>query len=90
VAGGAQAAAGRARELRARKTQDRAAATSPGSFGVLGATAPEPTATAPASGVVFLWVEAGSLSAAIAAFRSRGFERSQSAGTPSAPEIRSA
>jgi len=73
VAGGAQAAAGRARELRARKTQDRAAATSPGSFGVLGDSAPETAATAPTSGVVFLWVDAGSLSAAVAALRARGF-----------------
>jgi len=72
VAGGAQAAAGRARELRARKTQDRAAATSPGSFGVLGDSAPETAATAPTSGVVFLWVDAG-LSAAVAALRARGF-----------------
>ena len=72
LAGGAQAAAGRAREVRARKS-----GTSPGSFGVLGAAAPEATATAPTSGVVFLWVEAGSLPVAVAALRSRGFELSQ-------------
>jgi hypothetical protein len=73
MAGGAQAAAVRARELRARKAQSAAPATSPGSFGVLGATAPE----VPTSDVVFLWVEAGSLAAAMAALRSRGFELSQ-------------
>ena len=74
VAGGAQAAAVRARELRARKAQSAAPATSSGSFGVLGATAPE----VPTSDVAFLWVEAGSLPAAITALRSRGFELSQS------------
>jgi hypothetical protein len=75
VAGGPQAAAIKARELHARKTQNRAPVPSPGSFGVLGATAPE--ATAPTRDIVFLWVEAGSLTAAMAALRSRGFQLSQ-------------
>ena len=76
MAGGAKAAAGRARELRARKALAAAAVTCPGSFGVLGPSAPQATAGPPARDVAFLWVDAAGLDAAITALCSRGFELS--------------
>ena len=73
VAAGPQAAARKARELRARQPQREAGGSSPGSFGVHGATAPAASQSVPTGSVVFLWVDAAGLDPAIAALQARGF-----------------
>jgi hypothetical protein len=73
LAGGAQAAARKARELRARTPAAGTGGASSFSFGVFGETTLPSAANLPARAAALLWVDAEGLTGAIAALRARGY-----------------
>ena len=77
LAGGPQAAAAQARELRKSKNKPIAGRPCPGSFGILPNQGPGGQEADTGNSVVFLWVAAGGLAEAIDALQARGFRYSE-------------